>query len=109
MGIYKKNKGEIASKAKGIDMSEKSADTESGKLAIKNEGTITIIKIVCAIASLLVGTWLTYNGITASDYSLTIQISNSSLIQFTNTAPGVLLIALSILLLWGTKQNIKIR
>jgi hypothetical protein len=33
MGIYKKNKEKIANKAKSIDMSEKSADTESGKLA----------------------------------------------------------------------------
>lgn len=108
MVIYKKNKQQSIKNA-SLEMSPESADTNSGKLATKNEGTITIIKIICAAISLFVGIYLTYSGITTPDYSLTIQINTSSFIQFTNTTPGVLLIVLAILLLWRTKQNIKIR
>jgi hypothetical protein len=83
-------------------------DKESGKLAVKNEFIITFIKIIFAFVFLLIGAYLTYRGITASEYSIVIQFSTSSSIKFTDTPAGVILLVLSIFLLWKTKQDVKI-
>jgi hypothetical protein len=91
-----------------VILSDKGIDSESGKLAVKNEGTITVIKIITALICVFIGVYLIYRGITTSEYSIIIQFSTSSSIKFTDTPGGIVLLVISIFLLWRTRQNVKI-
>jgi hypothetical protein len=95
-------------KRKSVEISPEDADSEAGKLAVRNEGIHIIIKLCFALVFVFIGACLTYSGTTTSEYSLKIQLSESSYIEFTNTPMGVVVLVLSILLVWRTRQNIKI-
>jgi hypothetical protein len=96
------------SKARKVELHDGTEKSKSGKLAIKNEGIITVIKIVCALICVFTGTFLACRGNITSEYSIIIQVKESVSIKCTDTPPGVVLLIFSILLLWKTKQDIKI-
>jgi uncharacterized membrane protein len=76
------------------------------KTLIDNEWKIVIVKLIYATIALLAGVFLLWNGCTTSDYSIKIQTGVSAYIEAKNTAPGILLILLSLIIVWRTKQKI---
>jgi hypothetical protein len=96
------------SKAKKVELREGAEESTSGKLAVKNEGVITVVKISCALISMFTGAFLTFGGNATPEYSIIIQFKESLSIKCTNTPPGIVLLLLSILLLWKIQQDIKI-
>jgi hypothetical protein len=91
-----------------VELRAGNENRQLGKLAVKNEAIIVIIKIICGLICVIIGAFLTYKGITTSEYSIIIQYKESLSIKCTNTPPGVILLIFSIVLLWKTKQDIKI-
>lgn len=90
-----------------IELTE-DTNPETQNAAIKWEGGITIVKIVCGLICVFVGAFLVYRGVTTSEYSIDIKLGESS-IRFKDTPLGAVLFTLAILFLWRTNLNIKIK